>query len=239
MRGTGSPEAFDVVVVGSGTGLLAAVTASELGLRVLVVEKSQYLGGSTAMSGGGFWIPGNSVLADLGVADSRERASAYLDALVGDRAPRERRESFLDHGPAAVGGLRRNAPHTWQHMREYPDYFPEVEGGSAFGLFALSLSWAWTTLGLLMRTPQAVMSVGTVVLFPLTLASNVFVRPQTMPGWLQAFVNVNPVSHLVTAERGLMDGQPAAGQVAWVLLASAALVAVFAPATTYLYGRRR
>lgn len=106
-------------------------------------------------------------------------------------------------------------------------------------LFALSLSWAWTTLGLLMRTPQAVMSVGTVVLFPLTLASNVFVRPQTMPGWLQAFVNVNPVSHLVTAERGLMDGQPAAGQVAWVLLASAALVAVFAPATTYLYGRRR
>ena len=133
MRGTGSPEAFDVVVVGSGTGLLAAVTASELGLRVLVVEKSQYLGGSTAMSGGGFWIPGNSVLADLGVADSRERASAYLDALVGDRAPRERRESFLDHGPAAVEVLRRNAPNTWQHMREYPDYFPEVEGGSAFG----------------------------------------------------------------------------------------------------------
>ena len=121
-------------------------------------------------------------------------------------------------------------------------------GGGALGvlagigllvLFALSLSWAWTTLGLLMRTPQAVMSVGTVALFPLTLASNVFVRPQTMPGWLQAFVSVNPVSHLVTAERGLMVGQAAAGQVAWVLLASAALVAVFAPATAYLYGRRR
>jgi daunorubicin/doxorubicin transport system permease protein len=106
-------------------------------------------------------------------------------------------------------------------------------------LFALSLSWAWTTLGLIMRTPQAVMSVGTVVLFPLTLASNVFVRPQTMPGWLQAFVKVNPVSHLVSAERGLMHGHAAAGQVAWVLLASAVLVAVFAPATVYLYGRRR
>lgn len=106
-------------------------------------------------------------------------------------------------------------------------------------LFALALSWAWTTLGLLMRTPQAVMSVGTVVLFPLTLASNVFVRPQTMPGWLQAFVKVNPVSHLVTAERALMGGQAAAGQVAWVLLASAALVAVFAPVTVYLYGRQR
>ncbi len=106
-------------------------------------------------------------------------------------------------------------------------------------LFALSLSWAWTTLGLLLRTPQAVMSAGTVVLFPLTLASNVFVRPQTMPGWLQAFVKVNPVSHLVTAERSLMAGHGAAGQVALVLVASAALVAVFAPVTVYLYGRQR
>ncbi len=106
-------------------------------------------------------------------------------------------------------------------------------------VFALSLSWAWATLGLLLRTPQAVMSVGTVVLFPLTLASNVFVSPQTMPGWLQAFVNVNPVSHLVTAERGLMAGQAGLGEVAWVLLAAAALAAVFAPLTAWLYGRKR
>ncbi|HEX7162285.1 MAG TPA: ABC transporter permease [Trebonia sp.] len=105
-------------------------------------------------------------------------------------------------------------------------------------VFALSLSWAWTALGLLLRTPQAVMSTGTVVLFPLTLASNVFVQPRTMPGWLQAFVGVNPVSHLVTAERGLLGGHPAADQVAWVLLAAAALVAVFAPLTGYLYTRR-
>ena len=60
-----------------------------------------------------------------------------------------------------------------------------------------------------------------------------------MPGWLQAFVQVNPVSHLVSAERGLMHGQTAVGQVAGVLLASAALVAVFAPVTVYLYGRQR
>ncbi len=106
-------------------------------------------------------------------------------------------------------------------------------------VFALSLSWAWTALGLLLRTPQAVMSAGTVVLFPLTLASNVFVSPQTMPGWLQAFVHVNPVSHLVTAERGLIAGQAGLGQVAWVLLAAAALAAVFAPLTAWLYGRKR
>ncbi len=105
-------------------------------------------------------------------------------------------------------------------------------------VFSLSLSWVWTTIGLLVRSPQAVMSIGSVVLFPLTLASSVFVRPQTMPGCLQAFVHVNPVSHLVAADRGLIDGHPAAGQIAWVLLASAVLVAVFAPATVRLYARR-
>ncbi len=106
-------------------------------------------------------------------------------------------------------------------------------------VFALSLSWAWTALGLVMRTPQAVMSTGTVVLFPLTLASNVFVDPATMPGWLRAFVTVNPVSHLVDAERGLMAGHPQAGQIALVLAASATLAAVFAPLTTWLYGRHQ
>jgi ABC-2 type transport system permease protein len=112
---------------------------------------------------------------------------------------------------------------------------------AAIGLlvaFALCLSWAWTALGLVLRTPQAVMSTGTVVLFPLTLASNVFVQPRTMPGWLQAFVQVNPVSHLVTAERGLLAGHPAAGQLAWALAAAAALLAIFAPLTAYLYTRR-
>jgi len=83
------------------------------------------------------------------------------------------------------------------------------------------------------------MSAGTVVLFPLTLASNVFVAPGTMPGWLQSFVHVNPVSHLVTAERALMAGHPGGGQIAWVLLASTILTAVFAPLTAWLYKRQR
>jgi len=105
-------------------------------------------------------------------------------------------------------------------------------------VFSLSLSWVWTTIGLLVRSPQAVMSIGSVALFPLTLASSVFVQPQTMPGCLQTFVHVNPVSHLVAADRGLIGGHPAAGQIAWVLLASAVLVAVVAPATVRLYARR-
>lgn len=107
-------------------------------------------------------------------------------------------------------------------------------------VFAFSLSWIWTVLGLIMRTPSAVMSVGTVVLFPLTLASNVFVNPQTMPGWLQAFVGINPVAHLVTAARSLMmHGTVTAEQIGWVLLTSAALTAIFAPLTMLLYHNKR
>lgn len=113
-----------------------------------------------------------------------------------------------------------------------------VAGLGLLLVFALSLSWAWAALGLIARTPQVVMSTGTVVLFPLTLASNAFVPPQTMPGWLQAFVRVNPVSHLVTAERGLLGGHPASGQVAWALIAAAVVTAVFAPLTAWLYSRR-
>jgi len=83
------------------------------------------------------------------------------------------------------------------------------------------------------------MSTATILLFPLTLASNIFVRPQTMPGWLQAIVMINPVSHLVTAERGLVAGQPSAGQITLVLIAAAVLIAVFAPLTAVLYARQR
>jgi ABC-2 type transport system permease protein len=101
--------------------------------------------------------------------------------------------------------------------------------------FAFALSWVWTTLGLVLRTPSAVNNLSLLVLFPLTLASNIFVDPQTMPGWLQAFIDVNPITHVVTAVRGLLAGTATAGQVGWVLAASAALTAVFAPLTVHLY----
>ena len=106
-------------------------------------------------------------------------------------------------------------------------------------VFALSLSWAWTTLGLVARAPTAVMNIATTVLFPLTIASNVFVQPRTMPGWLQTLININPVTHLVSAVRGLMAGSVAAGELTWALLACVALTAIFAPLTIYLYRNKR
>jgi ABC-2 type transport system permease protein len=101
--------------------------------------------------------------------------------------------------------------------------------------FAFALSWVWTTLGLVLRTPSAVNNLSLLVLFPLTLASNIFVDPETMPGWLQGFIDVNLVTHVVTAARGLMAGTATAAQVGWVLVASALLTAVFAPLTMRLY----
>ncbi len=106
-------------------------------------------------------------------------------------------------------------------------------------VFAWSLSWLWTCIGLVARTPESVMYMSMMVLFPLTFISNVFVDPSTMPDWLQAFVDVNPITLLVIAVRGLMHGQPAASEIGWVFLTCAILVAVFAPVTMRLYHRER
>ncbi|MBD8062875.1 ABC transporter permease [Oceanitalea stevensii] len=105
-------------------------------------------------------------------------------------------------------------------------------------VFAFSLSWIFTILGLVMRSPNAVMGVSMLVLMPLTFASNIFVDPRTMPSGLQTVVELNPVSHLVTAVRGLMSGGATFSDVGWVLIASAALTAVFAPITMHIYRTR-
>jgi ABC-2 type transport system permease protein len=93
-------------------------------------------------------------------------------------------------------------------------------------------------VALLARSPESVLVISNFVLFPLGFASNVFVDPRTMPAWLRTFVDLNPVSHLVDASRGLMQGSAAASDVLWVAVASAALVVIFGPITMALYRRR-
>ena len=102
-------------------------------------------------------------------------------------------------------------------------------------VFAFGLSWVFTTLGLLLRSPNAVMNAGFMGIFPLTFLSNVFVEPSTLPSPLEAFVDVNPISILATASRGLMEGNAQANDIAVVLAVAAALTLVFAPLTTRLY----
>jgi ABC-2 type transport system permease protein len=103
--------------------------------------------------------------------------------------------------------------------------------------FAFGLSWVFMTVGLLMRTPNAVMNGGFMVMFPLTFVSNVFVDPDTLPSGLEAVVEVNPISILANASRGLMAGDAAAGDVLVVLAVAAGLTTVFAPLTNRLYRR--
>ncbi len=106
-------------------------------------------------------------------------------------------------------------------------------------VFAFALSWIWIVVGMMVKTPESVMTTSFLFLFPLTFASNIFVDPATMPGWLQTAVSFNPVTHLVTASRGLMHGGVTFGDVLWVFVASAVIVAIFAPLSLHMYRKER
>jgi ABC-2 type transport system permease protein len=104
-------------------------------------------------------------------------------------------------------------------------------------LFSCGLAWVFTTVGLLARTPNAVLNGGFMALFPITFVSNAFVPPETLPAGLEAVVDANPVSLVTTAARGLLNGDPVAGDIALALGIAAVLTAIFAPITARLYSR--
>lgn len=127
-------DRFDVVVVGSGAaGLTAALSALETGATVAVIEKASTLGGTTALSGGMIWIPGNEQAREAGLDDSLEDALTYALTITKGRADREMLQAHLDRGVelldflAHVGGLR------YSLIGSFPDYHPELEGGSEGG----------------------------------------------------------------------------------------------------------
>ncbi len=106
-------------------------------------------------------------------------------------------------------------------------------------VFCFAMSWLWIIVGMLVKTPESVMTTSFVFLMPLTFASDIFVGLSTMPGWLQAVVGKNPVTLLARASRNLMHGQPAAPDVIGVLVASAVIVVVTAPIAMRLYSKER
>ncbi|RWN60902.1 MAG: ABC transporter permease [Mesorhizobium sp.] len=123
-------------------------------------------------------------------------------------------------------------------------YRPEAGVLGVLAAFAMliaigfGMGWVFIVLGLLIRTPTTVMTLGFTFLFPLVFASNIMVDPGTMPDWLRDFVEVNPVSLMTTALRGLMGGGATLSQVVLALIAPVALTAILAPTTLWLYLRR-
>lgn len=126
-------QTVDVLVVGSGTGLAAALAAHENKLSTAVIEKTALVGGSTALSGGAFWIPGNQVLQLDGSKDRVSDGETYLHALVKDEFPTARWQAFLKEGKATIAMLYRQTALQFFWAKGYADYHPETDGGSASG----------------------------------------------------------------------------------------------------------
>jgi len=103
---------------------------------------------------------------------------------------------------------------------------------------AWSLAWIFTWFGTIARSAQAVQGFSMMIMFPLSFLSNAFVPTQTMPGWLQAFVHVNPVTLVIDACRDLMNDGRLTANVVWAVVGCAAVVAIFAPLAVRSYSRK-
>jgi succinate dehydrogenase/fumarate reductase flavoprotein subunit len=141
------PASIDVIVVGSGAAALtAAITAHDNGARVAVVERTSSIGGTTAVSGGGIWMPQNHHMASLGIDDSRPEALAYMLRLTAGRTPVELLERYVDEGPGIVADLEKRTRLRLQPM-SWPDYHPEMEGAKSSGRMLEPALFDTTALG--------------------------------------------------------------------------------------------
>lgn len=124
----------EVLVIGTGGGAMtAALVAKQAGLDVLMIEKTEYYGGSTAISGGGLWVPNNYLLQRDGLKDSLEKARTYLRHTIGDRTPQALQDAYLVNAPEMVKYLASNSHVRFHRSVGYADYYPERPGGMADG----------------------------------------------------------------------------------------------------------
>lgn len=126
---------YDVVVVGSGaSGFSAAITGKNEALSTILIEKENFYGGASALSGGGIWIPNNRYVVEAGVKDSYENAKTYLDATVGDHISNELKETFLEKGIDMLDYFHEISEHMrFTYAKDYPDYYPQLKGGKTEG----------------------------------------------------------------------------------------------------------
>jgi ABC-2 type transport system permease protein len=113
-----------------------------------------------------------------------------------------------------------------------------VLGAIALAIFTgWSLAWIFTWFGTIAKNARSVQGLSMLILFPLTFLSNAFVPVTTLPGWLQAFVKVNPISHLVSATRDLANHAAISSEVGWTVLCCLVVIAIFAPLSVRSYRR--
>ena len=123
---------YDVIVLGAGAGgMTTAAVAASRGLRVLLLEKSSLIGGTTAISGGMVWIPANSKMEEAELYDSREAARAYLERTVGIISATL--QAFLDHSDRAIRYLEDKTTVRFKPVMRYPDYYPDLPGATLGG----------------------------------------------------------------------------------------------------------
>ena len=125
---------YDVVVIGAGgAGMAAALFAAIEGRSVLLVERTEYVGGTTAWSAGTTWIPGTRHAAAVNKSDTLADAARYLDNAVGDRSPASLRQAFLDNGPRAVEHIEANSDLKYRACAKHPDYISDLGGATLNG----------------------------------------------------------------------------------------------------------
>src|SRR6185312_5353447 len=141
-------DCYDVIVVGGGAGgMTAAAVAAAEGAKVLLIEKTNLIGGTTAWSGGMVWIPGNHHMRPAGLADTLADAKDYLARTVPESANADLREVFLARGAEAIEYLEANTELRLQPVKLYPDYYPDLPGATRGGRVLEPVAFDGTRLG--------------------------------------------------------------------------------------------
>ena len=198
-------EVADVVVVGSGTGLMAALRAADLGLTAVVLEKSSEVGGTMALSGGGLWIPNNDNMRAAGISDSRAEALEYIHHATLGQADPTLAESFVDHCNQAIAFLRAIGIH-WACLPNFNDYYPSFPGGKPRGRTLEPVDDAGQSIygaGLSRRMVEAAQARGVPILLQ-TAAQQLVVDEDGVVVGVSAETSAGPLN--IKANRGVVLG---------------------------------
>jgi 3-oxosteroid 1-dehydrogenase len=220
MAGTNWDETFDVVIVGSGAaGLLSSVVAIEAGLKPLVIEKSEFWGGTSGISGGGLWIPVNPVMLAAGEKDSAEEALRYMDDIIKDVGPassRERRVAYVTNGPKMVQFLKDKG-FNWGRSKTYPDYYPNRPGGRG-GRMVEGNTFDGKQLGDWLKTLRSRKNVPPIA-FKTDDAPMLPLITRTFAGFARgAKIMINTMFWNITGRTPLASGQSLVGQLMAIAL---------------------